>query len=111
MLRCVGIRRQKTIADLIQISDSEALARLQVRQEAYAANPELQENRFLLAAAQYPITKYVRGDNTPENARYLGYVDANELFPDFEYVRYAEFVDDLMEGKIRRPYPGINVEA
>jgi hypothetical protein len=51
----------------------------------------------------------VRGDNTPDNARYLGYVDANDLYPDFQYVGYGEFVDDLMAGKIERPYLGVNV--
>jgi hypothetical protein len=95
----------------MQISDSEALARLQVRQEAFAANPELRANRFLLAAAQYAITKYVRADNTPENARYLGYVDANDLFSDFRYTRYEEFVDDLVAGTIERPYPDIDLGA
>jgi hypothetical protein len=101
----------RSTADLRQVSDSEALARLQARQEAFAANPELRANRFLLAAAQYAITKYVRGDNRPENARYLGYVDANELFPDFRYTRYGEFVDDLMAGTIGRPYPDIDLGA
>jgi hypothetical protein len=101
----------RSTADLTQVTDSEALARLQVRQEAFSANPELRANRFLLAAAQYAITKYVRGDNTAENARYLGYVDANELFPDFRYTRYEEFVDDLIAGRIKRPYPEIDLGA
>jgi hypothetical protein len=51
----------------------------------------------------------VRGDNTPENARYLGYVSANELYPEFRYNPYTEFVDELLTGKIERPYPDIKL--
>jgi hypothetical protein len=102
-------RVHRTATDLVQISDTDAVAQLEMCRKAYEAYPEQRANRFLLAAAQYAITKYVRRDNTPENARYLGYVDANELYPDFRYVRYDEFVDDLVAGKIKRPYPGVNV--
>ncbi|CRK21194.1 hypothetical protein BN1708_013024 [Verticillium longisporum] len=34
--------------------------------------------------AQYFYTLAVRGDNTPENAKYLGYLDARELYPDLQ---------------------------
>ena len=64
-----------------------------------------------MAAAQYAITKYVRGDNTPEHARYLGYISANELFPEFRFKSYAEFVDELVAGKIERPYPNVKLGA
>jgi len=53
----------------------------------------------------------VREDNTPDNAKYLGYVDANDLYPDFQYIRYDEFVDDLVAGRIKRPYPGVTIGA
>jgi hypothetical protein len=66
-------------------------------------------NRFMLAAAQYAVSKYVRGGNTPENAAYLGYISAKELYPDFEYRGYAEFVDELVAGKIQKAYPDITV--
>ncbi|THY33273.1 isoflavone reductase family protein [Aureobasidium pullulans] len=95
--------------ELIEISDTEAQDRLDARKAAYEADPENRSNRFLLAAAQYAVTKYVRGDNTPENAKYLGYVSANELYPEFEYNSYTEFVDELLTGEIERPYPDIKL--
>ncbi|THZ49980.1 isoflavone reductase family protein [Aureobasidium pullulans] len=95
--------------ELVEISDTEAQNRLDARKAAYATDPENRSNRFLLAAAQYAVTKYVRGDNTPENARYLGYVSANELYPEFRYNSYTEFVDELLTGKIERPYPDIKL--
>jgi hypothetical protein len=80
-----------------------------VAKESYDADPTERRNRFLLAAAQYAVTKYIRADNTPENAKYLGYVDAKRLLPDFKYKSYAEFIDDLMAGEISRPYDGVDI--
>jgi hypothetical protein len=55
------------------------------------------------------VSKYLRADNTPETARYLGCISANELFPDFKYRRLEGFVDDLIQGQIERPYPHIDL--
>jgi hypothetical protein len=93
----------------IQTTESEARARLQAVKEKYDADPTEGRNRFLLAAAQYAITKYVRADNTPENAEYLGYIDARKLLPDFKYRTFGELLDDLMAGGVRRPYEGVMV--
>lgn len=49
----------------------------------------------------------MRHDNTPKNAEYLGYINARELYPDFEYISFADFVDELIAGKVERPYPHI----
>ncbi|THY51391.1 isoflavone reductase family protein [Aureobasidium pullulans] len=102
------IKDERTLNKRV-IADTEAQNRLDARKAAYAADLENRSNRFLLAAAQYAVTKYVRGDNTPENARYLGYVSANELYPEFTYNSYTEFVDELLTGKIERPYPDIKL--
>ncbi|EMC92014.1 hypothetical protein BAUCODRAFT_79454 [Baudoinia panamericana UAMH 10762] len=95
--------------ELTTISDEEALATLNARKKALEAIPHDKSSRLLLAAAQYAITKYVRGDNTPENAEYLGYVNARDLFPDFRYTSFAEFVNDLTAGKIRKPYSHVQM--
>lgn len=54
--------------------------------------------------AEYAYSKYVRGDNTSKYARYLGYVDARELYPHLKPITFKEFVADLVDGKIQRPY-------
>lgn len=97
--------------ELTQVAEDEARATLQARKEAFAANPTDISNRYRMAAAQYAITKYVRGDNTPEYAEYLGYVNANKLFPDFKYRSYADFVDELIAGEVERPYPLVKLGA
>jgi len=93
----------------VQITADEALSILESRTKMYEANPGEIANRFRMAAAQYAITKYVRADNTPKNAEYLGYISANELFPDFQYKSFADFVDELIAGGIKRPYPHVKV--
>ncbi|KAH0848457.1 hypothetical protein AYO21_02543 [Fonsecaea monophora] len=90
-------------------TNDEAQAALEQAKAALGSNSDEKTNRFLLAAAQYAVTKYVRGDNTPENARYLGYIDANELFPDFKYRSYAEFIDEVIAGKIERLYQDVQI--
>jgi hypothetical protein len=50
--------------------------------------------------AEYYYTMAVRGDNTPENARYLGYLDAEELYPDMQPRRWKDYVEDLIAGQV-----------
>lgn len=51
----------------------------------------------------YQYSKYVRGDNQVEYAKYLGYLDAQELFPDFHPIKFRDFLGDLLDGKIEKP--------
>ncbi|OBR08391.1 Isoflavone reductase family protein [Colletotrichum higginsianum IMI 349063] len=46
----------------------------------------------------------VRGDNTPEMARYLGYLDARELYPDFKPRPLEEYVKEVLAGKAKVIY-------
>jgi hypothetical protein len=91
--------------DLPQRSADEAQATLQAREEAYNANRDDRLKKFHFMMAQYVVSKYVNRDNTPENAKYLGYIDAHDLFPDFRFKTFADFMDDLLAGKIQKPYP------
>lgn len=59
---------------------------------------------FRLVGAQYPYSWAVRGDNTPEYAKYLGYVTSKELYPDMEFVGFEEYFRGIMEGSARPAY-------
>lgn len=48
---------------------------------------------------EYQNSWGIRGDNTPEHARYMGYVLGKDLYPDMEYITFERFVQDLLEGK------------
>ncbi|KAH7072081.1 hypothetical protein BKA63DRAFT_62328 [Paraphoma chrysanthemicola] len=59
-----------------------------------------------LQLQEYLWSKYVRGDNTRENAAYLGYLDATELYPDFVPRRFEETVREILEGNAVKLYEG-----
>jgi len=71
---------------------------------ALAQDPNDFALRVGVYVPQYVYSKYIRKDNTPEYAKYLGYLDAGELYPDFKPIRFRDFVVELLDGKITRPY-------
>jgi len=105
------IRSQNEIHKIMENKTGEGLELSAVRWSflVSSTNPDEKANRCLMAAAQYAITKYVRADNAPENAKYSGYISTNELFLEFKYKSYVELVDEPLAGKVKRPYPHIEV--
>jgi hypothetical protein len=71
-----------------------------------AQNPHDPLKKMFLVVPQYIHSKYVRADNRPEYARYLGYLDARELYPDLKPVSFREFFSEVLEGKGVKPYAG-----
>ncbi|KAH9818952.1 isoflavone reductase family protein, partial [Teratosphaeria destructans] len=63
-----------------------------------------------VVTAQYHISFGIRGDNTPGYARYLGYLDGKELYPDFRFVTLEEYIRELLEGQGKMVY-GEKVEG
>jgi hypothetical protein len=55
---------------------------------------------------EYEVSTYVREDNTLENANYLGYLDARELYPDFKPVSFRSYLAELFAGQGVKPYAG-----
>jgi hypothetical protein len=49
--------------------------------------------------AEYRRSWAIRGDNTPEIAKYLGYLTTRELYPDFKFIAYEDYLKELLEGK------------
>jgi hypothetical protein len=68
------------------------------------ANPSDTMARVAVWTAEYDVSKYVQRDNTPENARYLGYLDTKELYPDFRPITFTAFIDELLADKARKLY-------
>ncbi|GKZ33152.1 hypothetical protein AbraIFM66950_002936 [Aspergillus brasiliensis] len=54
--------------------------------------------------AQYEHSKYVREDNSPGYANYLGYLSARELYPDFQPTTFRDFFAEVLAGKGRKVY-------
>ncbi|KAH7029738.1 uncharacterized protein B0I36DRAFT_364224 [Microdochium trichocladiopsis] len=50
-----------------------------------------------LTLLDYQRSWGARGDNTPENAKYLGFLSARELYPEFKPVSLERFVREALE--------------
>jgi hypothetical protein len=87
----------------------EQITAEKVVQDLVAASEALKDSAdpMKLAAVLYmgyEVSTYVRGDNIPENAKYLGYLDARELYPDFKPVSFRSYLAELFAGQGVKPY-------
>lgn len=53
---------------------------------------------------EYQYSWGIRGDNTPESAKYLGYLLGKELYPDVEFTSFETYFKGLLEGKATKVY-------
>ncbi|KAF1978941.1 NAD(P)-binding protein [Bimuria novae-zelandiae CBS 107.79] len=73
-------------------------------QAAIAENPMDVSVMLPLVTAQYRDLLGVQGFNTPEYAKYLGYLDARELYPDLVLMPFEEYVKDAFYGRTKAGY-------
>jgi hypothetical protein len=59
----------------------------------------------------YSYSKFVRGDNTPEYAKYLGYLDASYLYPDLVPWSFEAFARELVDGKATVIFEGVTMQS
>lgn len=59
---------------------------------------------FKAIGRQYMLSLGIRGDNTPEKAKELGYVTSKELWPEMGFVKYEDFLKDVVEGRAKPVY-------
>ncbi|KAF6815967.1 isoflavone reductase family protein [Colletotrichum sojae] len=78
----------------------------QIRQlrDLVAQGKDDAQTSMMLYWLQYMLSSGVRQDNTPEYAKYLGYVLASDLYPDFKPTTFQEFFREVLDGKARAPY-------
>jgi len=89
------------------ISESELMKQLAAAKEAASGATGFSP---MLAMLSYDYSKYIREDNTPENAKYLGYLDARELYPDFQPITFEEFLKEALDGKAAKIYANRKLE-
>ncbi|KAK4556530.1 hypothetical protein LTR86_006101 [Recurvomyces mirabilis] len=77
-------------------------SRISANSATFAADPA---NNFLaglmVIESQYHISWGIRGDNTPENAKYLGYLTSKELYPDLKFKGFEQYMTEVIAGKAR----------
>ena len=71
------------------------------------SNPELISDFGVMlqqVGSQYLLSWGIRGDNTPEYAKYLGYVTSKDLYPDMNFVAYEDYLKEVLDGKAKPVY-------
>ncbi|PYH80200.1 aromatic alcohol reductase [Aspergillus brunneoviolaceus CBS 621.78] len=109
------VKTQNEIYDLLEEISEEKIQRnyipeetiytrvLAARQssETYPFDPIKFIPRYL---AEYQLSWGLRGDNTPEYAKYLGYVTSKELYPDFTPTDFREYLETVVRGAAKGVY-------
>lgn len=57
-----------------------------------------------IVGSQYQISWGIRGDNTPEYAKYLGYLTSKELYPDFQPISFEDYLKEVLSGSAKIVY-------
>lgn len=86
--------------DLIQKASGEGVTVFAIDPKALsraAESKEFEDRPYIKSMAQYYHSAFVRGDNQPEKAGFLGYLDAKELYPEFRPRRLEETVRAALE--------------
>ncbi|KAJ7174384.1 isoflavone reductase family protein [Mycena filopes] len=93
------------------LSAESVIAKRAEHAAAHKADPDNFLSWLQLVQQDYNYNKFVRGDNTPEYAKYLGYLDTKELYPEFRPRRFVEFARELLDGKAEKMYPDMVIPA
>ncbi|GAW17973.1 hypothetical protein ANO14919_074420 [Xylariales sp. No.14919] len=88
------------------ITEEEITSRIQEARSDLEANPASLDAFGHLSTNQLLLSWAIRGDNTPEYAKYLGYLDGKELYPDFEFTTFEDYVKKALEGTAKGVYQG-----
>lgn len=101
---------QNSIYDFVEKKTGEKIERNYVSGEDLVARIEGTGDVADMAAlmvkvpAQYMHSWGVRGDNTPEYAKYLGYLTSKELYPDMQFTSFESYFDEALAGTAKTVY-------
>nr|XP_036581096.1 isoflavone reductase family protein [Colletotrichum truncatum]KAF6789269.1 isoflavone reductase family protein [Colletotrichum truncatum] len=102
------LRTQNEIYDLIENLSGEKIERKyksadEIDAEIEAAKED-KVNVHKLSVLQYRKSWGIRGDNTPEYARYLGYQLSKDLYPDLTGNSFENYCKEALAGKLQPIY-------
>ncbi|OTA53883.1 NAD(P)-binding protein [Hypoxylon sp. EC38] len=90
------------------ISEEDAVSRLNNARKELNNVPENPNAIDILTPHQLFYSRGIRGDNTPEYADYLGYLSGKELYPDFQFIKFEDYVKEALEGRTKGVYQDKN---
>ena len=77
------------------MSAEEVTRLLEEGKKEYAEDPKNVAAIYKLLSNEYAYSMSVLGENTLENAKKLGYLDARELYPDIPVQPLAEYAKEF----------------
>ncbi|RSL59612.1 hypothetical protein CEP51_013894 [Fusarium floridanum] len=86
------------------ITEEEIMSRIEEARSDLQVDPTSLQALGALTTYQLLHSWGIRGDNTPEYAAYLGYLDGKELYPDFKYTRFEDYVKAALDGAAKGVY-------
>ncbi|KKA24426.1 phenylcoumaran benzylic ether reductase [Rasamsonia emersonii CBS 393.64] len=90
------------IGPINHVTPEELLAQIDSLKATFDPNDTSLARKIPLIGAQYNYSKFVRGDNQPERAAYLGYLDGRKLYPDFQPISFEAFLKEVVDGKAKK---------
>ena len=82
-----------------KLSAEHLSKRIQEGLAKLAQNPVDPQGMMVVGMGQYRQLLGIRGDNTPEKAKYLNYLDARDLYPDIRVTPLHQYIEDVLAGK------------
>ncbi|KAK5049547.1 hypothetical protein LTR84_004476 [Exophiala bonariae] len=103
------------IYDLLEEFAGEGIPRKYARAEEYEQqiaeadvklkdSPEDFKARAQKVLAQYALSWGIRGENTPQFAKYLGYLDGKQLYPDVDFTSFESYLQEVISGSAQGVY-------
>jgi len=84
--------------DHYQIKEGQIKADMAKADEMLKQDPTNFQASMLKIMKEYQYSWGIRADNTPEAAKYLGYLTSKDLYPDLEYTKFEDFFKEMLEG-------------
>lgn len=82
-----------------KVSPDQLLALCDATKVSFRYDLSDMKQAMTVIGLEYSYSKFVRGDNSPEYAKYLGYLDARDLYPDFVPRSFEAFAKEVVDGK------------
>lgn len=86
------------------VTEKELRRQLADAEEIIVRDPKDFRGTLGKVSAQYALSWGVRGDNTPEYAKFLGYLTSKELYPELKYRTLREYLHEVLEGNANAVY-------